>query len=69
MFYNKNKAKLSNKQADIKKQVLSQYEELSLEEMSIISGGGKDPEFPVTPNFTSNRSIAGKDPEFPVTSN
>ena len=69
MFYKKNKAKLYNKQADIKKQVLSQYEELSLEEMSMISGGGKDPEVPVSPNFTSNRSIAGKDPEFPVTSN
>ena len=65
MFNKKNKAKLSNKQADIKNQVLSQYEELSLEEMSIISGGGKDPEIPVSPN----RSIAGKDPEFPATSN
>jgi hypothetical protein len=69
MFNKKNKAKLSNQQANIKNQVLSQYEELSLEEMSIISGGGKDPEMPVSPNFTSNRSSAGKDPEFPATSN
>ena len=69
MFYKNNKAKLSNKQADIKNQVLSQYEELSLEEMSIISGGGKDPEIPVSPNFTFNRSTAGKDQEFPATSN
>ena len=69
MFNKKNKAKLSNQQANIKNQVLSQYEELSLEEMSIISGGGKDPEMPVSPNFTSNRFIAGQDPEVPVSPN
>ena len=47
MFNKKNKAKLSNKQIDIKNQVLSQYEELSLEEMSTISGGVQDPDKPV----------------------